>query len=252
LEYSTYKYDALGRRIEKRDKSGNISRYVYDGHNMVAEYDGSNNIVANYVQGLGIDQPISMYRGGEMYWYHTDPLGSVYQMTDEDETVIRTYDYTAFGEIISETGTLSTPFTYTGREHDNESELYYYRARYYDSSVGRFLSRDLSFIKILQRAANDRIREVLNCYSYVKNNPLNLIDPSGEECKDPCPCGTVCEKHLSYYIGCIFANKSEVDVALFIACIGLSGFTMWIACALLFMISSVEAYQCVYESMWCE
>ena len=87
-DYSTYKYDTLGRRIEKRDKDGNISRYVYDDKNMVAEYDVSNNAVASYVQSLSIDRPISMYRGGQMYWYHTDALGSVYQMTDEDEEII--------------------------------------------------------------------------------------------------------------------------------------------------------------------
>ena len=62
--------------------------------------------MASYVQGLGIDSPISMYRDGEMYWYHTDALGSVYQMTDEDETVEKSYDYSAFGKIISETGSL--------------------------------------------------------------------------------------------------------------------------------------------------
>jgi hypothetical protein len=58
---------------------------------------------------LGIDDPISMYRGGEMYWYHKDALGSIYQMTDDTETVVRTYDYTAFGTIDSETGTLVNP-----------------------------------------------------------------------------------------------------------------------------------------------
>ncbi len=85
--YSAYKYDALGRRIEKRDRSGNINCYYYDGQNFVAEHDGSNNLVANYVQGLGIDNPISMFRDGQTYWYHSDALGSIYQMTDSDQAV---------------------------------------------------------------------------------------------------------------------------------------------------------------------
>jgi hypothetical protein len=43
-----------------------------------------------------------MYRGGEIYWYHKDALGSIYQMTDDTQTVVRTYDYTAFGMIDSQ------------------------------------------------------------------------------------------------------------------------------------------------------
>ncbi len=128
--YSACKYDALGRRIEKRNNDSSIKRYVYDDQNLVAEYDGSNDLLASYVQGIGIDRPISMYRDGENYWYHTDALGSVYQMTDADGAVQRSYDYSAFGKIISESGSLTNPFTYTAREHDSDSGLYYYRARY--------------------------------------------------------------------------------------------------------------------------
>jgi len=216
-DYSTYKYDALGRRIEKRDTDGAISRYVYDGQNMVAEYDGSNNIVANYIQSLGIDRPISMYRGGEMYWYHKDALGSIYQMTDEDETVVRTYDYSAFGTIISETGSLINPFTYTAREYDEDSGLYYYRARYYDPAVGRFLQRDpffaLGFV-FYESQRNDPVypaRILLGnaaaldnygydvLYRYGRNNPLNRVDPYGlvdwcKICNIGCAvgCGIIC------------------------------------------------------------
>jgi RHS repeat-associated protein len=192
--YSTYKYDALARRIEKRDRNANISRYVYDGQNFVAEYDGSNNLVASYVQSLGIDRPISTYRSGEMYWYHSDALGSIYQMTDSNETVARSYDYSAFGKIVSETGSLVNPFTYTAREWDTDSGLYYYRARYYDSSIGRFLSRDpfvhptgggaparpntafrilVGDAGLLKAAGTDRP------YIYVMSNPVNHADPLG-------------------------------------------------------------------------
>ncbi|MBI4832553.1 MAG: hypothetical protein HY801_13595, partial [Candidatus Lindowbacteria bacterium] len=127
--YSAHKYDALGRRIEKRDRSGNINRYYYDGQNFVAEYDGNNNLVANYVQGFGIDNPISMFRGGETYWYHSDALGSICQMTDSGQAIARSYDYSAFGKIISESGSRANPFTYTAREYDQESGLYYYREK---------------------------------------------------------------------------------------------------------------------------
>ncbi|MBI5116613.1 RHS repeat protein [Candidatus Poribacteria bacterium] len=169
--YSAYKYDALGRRVEKRDRSGNIARYVYDGQNFIAEYDGSNSLVASYLQSFGIDRPISMFRAGQMYWYHSDALGSIYQMTDSNQAVARSYDYSAFGKIISESGSLVNPFTYTAREYDSDSGLYYYRARYYDAGVGRFLSRDP--IKSKKVAAYGRL------YLYVLNDPINNTDPRG-------------------------------------------------------------------------
>jgi RHS repeat-associated protein len=169
--YSAYKYDALGRRIEKRDRSGNVRRYVYDGQNLIAAYDGSNGLISTATFGPGIDRPISLSIDGEVYHYHSDALGSIYQMTDSSQTVVRSYDYSAFGKIISETGTIVNTFTYTGREFDTDSGLYYYRARYYDADVGTFLSRDLY--------------EKTNRYNYANNNPLAFGDPLG---LDPVPC----------------------------------------------------------------
>jgi RHS repeat-associated protein len=70
---------------------------------------------------------------------------------------------------MTQTGTLSQPYTYTGREWDKETGLYYYRARYYDPMVGRFISKDpIGF------AGGD-----VNLYGYVQNNPVNWIDPFG-------------------------------------------------------------------------
>jgi RHS repeat-associated protein len=176
--YSAYKYDAMGRRIEKRDRSGNISRYAYDGQNFVAECDGSNDLLASYVQGLGIDRPISMFRGGATYWYHSDALGSIHQMTDSDQAVQRSYDYSAFGKIISETGMLTNPFTYTAREYDSDSGLYDYRARYYDANVGRFLQRDpISGAGAI--SGQNFPSNIFYPYKYVRNNPTRWIDPTG-------------------------------------------------------------------------
>ena len=76
-------------------------------------------------------------------------------------------DYYAYGKIKSETG-IQTQYAYTGREQDKDSGLMYYRARYYDAEIGRFISQDP-----LGRS------EGPNMYVYVNNNPINFVDPSG-------------------------------------------------------------------------
>jgi RHS repeat-associated protein len=78
------------------------------------------------------------------------------------------YTYDSFGKLTASTGSLVNPFQYTARESDSETGLYYYRARYYDSSTGRFLSED----PIGLEGGN-------NFYRYAQNSPLNWIDPSG-------------------------------------------------------------------------
>jgi RHS repeat-associated protein len=115
-------------------------------------------------------------------------------MTNALQNVVKSYDYSAFGKIISESGSLpfENPFTYTGREYDSDSGLYYYRARYYDADVGRFLSRDLLLFHVLRTAALiDFSQDILNHYRYVGNSPLNLKDPSGlcGNCYDGCITG---------------------------------------------------------------
>ena len=138
---TTYTYDGLGRRIEK-NANGTVTRYVYDLEDILFEYDGNNELTARYTHGPGIDDPIAMDRGGQTFFYHTDGLGSITQITDSARQTVASYTYDAFGNITSQTGTLTNPYTYTGREYDQESGLYYYRARYYDPGIGRFLQPD--------------------------------------------------------------------------------------------------------------
>jgi len=109
-----------------------------------------------------------MNRGGVNSFYHTDGLGSIVDLTDNLGAIVQSYVYDSFGNIVLQNGSLLNPYTYTGREFDSESGLYYYRSRYYDSSIGRFLSEDpLLFI------------DSINLYLYVTNNPINFVDPLG-------------------------------------------------------------------------
>ncbi|MCZ6789325.1 MAG: hypothetical protein O7D33_05215 [Chloroflexi bacterium] len=166
-----YRYDALGRRIEK-DVSGIMTlttRYIFDNEDILLELDGNNQVVARYTHGPGIDEPVIMLRGGQPSFYHADGLGSVWDLTDFAGSAVRSYTYDSFGNLLSNTGSVTNPYTYTGREFDTESGLYYYRARYYDPNVGRFLQGDPLGLPGVP----------INGYAYTQNNPTNLTDPSG-------------------------------------------------------------------------
>lgn len=182
-----YRYDPFGRRIEK-NVNGTITRYLYDGEDILYDLDGSNTILARYTHGIGIDEPLIMRRGGSSNYYHADGLGSITHITDASGNIIQSYIYSTFGEIVTQDGNLPNPYTYTSREYDPESGLYYYRARYYDAKIGRFLQTDpIGF------TGGD-----VNFYAYVGNNPINLMDPLGLEVvvpRDPragCPPGVIC------------------------------------------------------------
>jgi len=138
---STYRYDGLGRRIEKIG-NGVTRRYVYDGEDILLEYDGTNTLQARYTHGPGIDEPIAVTKSGSTFFYHADGLGTVTDLTDSAGATAKSYSYDAYGNIVDQTGTLEQPYTYTGREFDSETGLYYYRARYYDPRIGRFIQKD--------------------------------------------------------------------------------------------------------------
>ena len=192
-ELITYKYDAFGRRIEK-DVNGVVTRYVYDKENIILEYDGSNSLTASYTHNLLIDDPLALEKAGQTYYYHKDALGTITTLTDETGNIAQTYEYDSFGNIVSQTGNIIQPFTYTGREYDPESGLYYYRARYYDASIGRFISEDPILRPINSQCVGISNPSVgftwlipslmsapqsLHPYGYVGNNPVNTVDPFG-------------------------------------------------------------------------
>jgi RHS repeat-associated protein len=164
---ASFKYDALGRRIEKTI-NGVITQYVYDGMDIVQEKNQSGAVTANYIRGLNIDEPLLRSTQNAVRFYMTDALGSVIALTDETGVIKTQYVYDPFGNVSISGEPSDNPFQYTGRENDGTG-LYYYRSRYYSPELQRFISEDpIGF------AGGD-----VNLYSYVHSNPVNFVDPLG-------------------------------------------------------------------------
>lgn len=144
-------------------------RYVYDGEDVLLEYDGTNTLQARYTHGPGIDEPLAVTKGRSTFFYHQDGLGSVTDLTDSAGVTAKSYSYDAYGNILESPGTVDQPYTYTGREFDSETGLSYYRARYYEPRIGRFPVKDPIGFK-----GGDT-----NLYGYVRQNPANRLDPWG-------------------------------------------------------------------------
>jgi RHS repeat-associated protein len=164
---TTFKYDPFGRRIQKSGPLG-TTNYLYDGINLLVETDSAGNVLAKYSNQPGIDQPLSELRSGSPSYYEQDTLGSVTSLSDVSGVLANTYTFDGFGKQTSSSGSLTNPFRYTGREFDQETGIDYYRFRYYDPSVGRFISED----PIRYGGGGD-------FYAYVGNNATSYIDPSG-------------------------------------------------------------------------
>jgi RHS repeat-associated protein len=177
-----FKYDGLGHRVQKAFTQGSTTtttNYLYDGNNAVADVDQNGNVLARYTATLNIDEPLAELRSGTTSYYSRDGLGSVSSLTTSAGAVGNTYTYDSFGNQTASSGSIVNRFQYSAREFDPETNLYFYRARYYDPSIGRFISED-------------PIRDRTSAYAYVRNRPLNLRDPRGlTPTMSPCLKGAV-------------------------------------------------------------
>jgi len=157
---NSFRYNASDLRVGKTD-SGGVKTYTTDGDSPASPVlsDGS----AVYTPGL------SERRGGASKFYHADALGSTRGMTDNTQAATDAQVFDAFGMSVSKTGTTPSPFGFVGNaqyQTDSDSGLMLLGHRYYDASVGRFISRDPA-------------KDGTNWYAYCGNNPLKKTDPTG-------------------------------------------------------------------------
>jgi RHS repeat-associated protein len=167
----SFKYDPFGRRIYKQSPSF-TSAFLYDGADLLETVNGSGSEVASYTQGLGVDELLAMQRSGTADYFEADGLGSITSLSGSAGALANTYTYDSFGNTTTSTGTVRNYFQYTAREFDPETTLYYYRSRYFDQTLGRFISEDQS--------DEGSLYDALNLYMYVQNNPVNNTDPFGK------------------------------------------------------------------------
>jgi len=175
----TYTYDAFNRRVSKTEDN-TTQKYLYDGDDIIAILDEQNQVIATITHDESIDTALSITNANGTFYYHRDHQGSIVALTDSAGAVVESFQYdNHYGTITDHTINTVTnnPYAYTGRELDT-NDLYYYRARYYDPSLERFLGEDP--IGFLSRD--------FNFYRYTWNSPSEYTDAMGltaYNCKVP-------------------------------------------------------------------
>lgn len=182
-----YSYDGMGRRVAKLVQEYNLSgkvleallrEYVYNGLDVVAEYEYVNGALApdvnHYYYGNGEKvamEKLSQRGPARKYWYAYDALNSTAALLDQNGLVVAEYHHDEFGRLILG-DSLINRYLFTGQEYDPETGLIHFFARYYDSETGVWLSQDVERGDKMSPAT-------LHRYMYVSNNPVNLTDPLG-------------------------------------------------------------------------
>jgi RHS repeat-associated protein len=174
-------YDGDGNRVSKA--IGSITtKYLVDDHNptgfpQVLEESVSDGSTRSFTYGINRISQKQLLTGGKTTtttFYIYDGHGSVRALTDASGAVTDNYDYDAFGNLIRATGATPNEFRFAGEQFDPDLGLYYLRARYYNPATGRFWTMD-------QHGSGGETTQSLNQYLYGSADPVNRIDPSGNQ-----------------------------------------------------------------------
>jgi RHS repeat-associated protein len=182
-------YDGDGNRVAKT-VNGITTEYLVDnlnptGYAQVMEEVQGGAVVRQYTYGLQrISENLSPVLTGNSTWtpsfYGYDGGGNVRQLTNSTGTVTDSYEYDAFGNEFTVSGTTPNEFMYRGEQFDSDLALYYLRARYYNPETGRFMSRDPYSPQLLPDGVPTNPRD-LHKYLYAGGDPINMIDPTGRD-----------------------------------------------------------------------
>ncbi len=166
----SFTYDAEGLRTGKT-VNGEKTVYVWDGDQVVMELSKGGAVQKRYIRGNDLVYA-DKGENTEKTYYVTDMHGNVVQLLDESGNVTKTYEYDSFGNEVKPEKKDENPYRYCGEYYDKETEEVYLRARYYQPSVGRFITRDT-----YTGESNEPLS--LHLYTYCENDGVNAWDPSG-------------------------------------------------------------------------
>jgi len=198
-------YDPLGR-IQSVTTSGSTSNFLYDGAFLAEEYNASGTTTARYVPGPGTDEPLTVYSGASLSypnWYAADQEGSTIATANSSATEVASFAYGPYGEPLTSAGApawAGARYRYTGQIVIAGAQTYFYKARMYDPSTGRFVQTDPA-----------GFGGGINIYAYATDDPINGSDPSGNSKYPtiptgslvPCPTDPTCGLDINSYAGAL-------------------------------------------------
>ena len=169
---ASYDYDATNQRIQKTVGTA-VTNYYYSDLNLLYTKDGSGIIIEQNVLEPDGSMVQSRRADESNYWYRQDVRGSVTNIVNNEDSVVKSYTYNVYGNTV-QGGSFVNSFAYSGAVIDNETGLYYMNARYYDSQTGRFISMDT------YRGEGE---SYWNLYAFCNGDPVNYSDISGHSRK---------------------------------------------------------------------
>ena len=204
LLIAEYGYDPFGRRLWK-EVDGTRTYFLYSDEGLVAEYDEEGNELRSYGWKPGSTwgtDPLWLKENGKYYWYQNDHLGTPQKLVDSSGTVVWSVTYSAFGEAQITVETVTNNLRFPGQYFDAETGLHYNALRYYDSDIGRYTQTDpIGF------HGGDA-----NLYGYVRNTPVNALDPRGLIQLAGCPPPSLAQ--------CAMKGVAAEDCTLWSNCLG--------------------------------